>query len=120
CIRNIDMGFSIHSPNDQPLFVLYSSYVGQVFQTLPFSGEFRCLVPKLPLAGGRYRVGARVTVSNEDADWPRDGVGYLNVESADFYGTGSKGIDRSDCFLIAGEWKVEGIKTITGESKALI
>ena len=90
------------------LFVLYSSYLGRIFETVPPAGAFRCFVPKLPLPPGRYRVGARVTVGGEEADWPRDGVGYLDVEAGDFYASGSKGFGGTALFLVSGQWEVQG------------
>ena len=105
--RNVDIGFSIHSGKEEVLFVLYSSYVGQIFETLPPTGAFRCFVPKLPLSAGRYRVGGRVTVGREEADLPCNGVGYLDVGIGDFYGTGSKGFDGTSPFLVSGTWEVQ-------------
>ena len=104
---NVDIGFSISSGNDQILFVLYSSYTGQVFETVPSSGVFRCYVPKLPLSPGLYRVGARVTVGREEADFPWNGVGYLDVKAGDFYGTGSEGFGGLTPFLVDGRWEVK-------------
>jgi lipopolysaccharide transport system ATP-binding protein len=102
--RNVDIGFSIHSERDQTLFVLYSSYTGQVFDKLPAVGIIRCHIPNLPLDTGRYRVGARVTIGGEETDWPRSGIGYLEVAEGDFYGTGNKGFARKAPFLVSGTW----------------
>ena len=104
--RNVDIGFSLHSRFDQALFVLYGSYLGQTFDVVPPAGSLRCLLPKLPLASGRYGVGARMVVGGEEADWPWNGVGYLEVETGDFYGTGSKGFDGGAPFLVSGMWSV--------------
>ncbi|RPF47021.1 lipopolysaccharide transport system ATP-binding protein [Thermodesulfitimonas autotrophica] len=104
---NVDIGFSLHSDKDQMLFVLYSSYVGQTFETVPSEGAFRCYVPHFPISRGRYRIGARVTVNGEEADWPQDGVGYLDVEDGDFYGTGRKGFEGNTPFLVSGKWDVK-------------
>jgi lipopolysaccharide transport system ATP-binding protein len=116
--RNVDIGFSIHSERDQTLFVLYSSYTGQVFDKLPTVGIFRCHIPNLPLHSGRYRVGARVTIGQEEADWPRGGVGHLEVAEGDFYGTGNKGFARSAPFLVSGKWTLtdDFVPFIQGES----
>jgi len=103
--KNVDVGFSIHSSNEQTLFVLYSSYLGQIFQNVPSVGEFRCLVSNIPLSSGRYRVGARVTVGGEEADWPRDGIAFLDVETGDFYASGSKGSGNTP-FLVTGKWEL--------------
>ena len=88
------------------LFVLYSSYIGQSFESVPPDGIFRCHVSNLPLSPDRYLVGARLTVGGEESDWPWNGVGYLDVEIGDFYGTGSKGFDGTTPFLVAGKWEV--------------
>ena len=105
--RKVDVGFSIHSSNGQTLLVLYSSYLGETFDEVPSTGAFRCLVPKLPLSAGHYRVGARITVGGEEADWPRNGVGDLEVMAGDFYGTGSEGFGRATPFLLSGTWCVQ-------------
>jgi len=104
--KNVDMGFSIHSMNYQTLFVLYSSYLAQTFESLPgTTGTFRCHIHRLPLAAGRYPVHARVIAGGEEADWPRNAVGYLDVEVGDYYRTGSRGFDGAP-ILVAGEWDV--------------
>jgi lipopolysaccharide transport system ATP-binding protein len=102
---NVDVGLSFHSQYDQTLTVLYSSYTGITFSDLPARGSFRCQIRHLPLPAGRYKVGARIVVNLEESDWPRDGVGYLNVEHGDFYGTGNIGFSSSTPFLLNGAWQ---------------
>lgn len=104
-IREVDVGISVATHTQQMLFVLYASYVGQVLASVPRTGEFRCLIRKLPLAEGCYTVGARVLVAGVEADWPRGGVGTLNVEAGDFYGTGQAGFRGNAPLLVAGEWR---------------
>ncbi|GIK10624.1 MAG: ABC transporter ATP-binding protein [Chloroflexota bacterium] len=107
-LRNIDVGFSIHSiANNQTLCVLYSSYVGVNFNDISKAGTFRCQVPKFPLAPGRYRVGARIVVNSVEADWPQDGIGYIDIESGDYYGTGSNGFGGNAPFMLLGNWQLE-------------
>jgi lipopolysaccharide transport system ATP-binding protein len=109
-LRNIDVGFSLHSiTNNQTLSVFYSSYTGSLFNEIPRFGVFRCHVPKFPFASGRYRVGARIVVSGSEADWPQDGIGYIDVESGDFYGTGSSGFGGNAPLLLVGNWQL-GLK----------
>ena len=103
---NVDIGISFSSRQDQMLFVLYASYVKQTFRAAPGRGEFRCVIPKLPLTPGRYTVGARVTAGNDEADWPWNGVGMIDVEGGDFYGTGHRGFEGAP-FLVSGEWSIE-------------
>jgi len=104
-LSNVDVGFSIHSMSEQLLFVLYTSYVGQTFEKISHSGKFKCILPALPLVAGRYRVGARITVNGEEADWPSNGIGYLDVEAGDFFGTGHQGFEKAS-FLMSGTWNL--------------
>jgi lipopolysaccharide transport system ATP-binding protein len=105
--RNVDIGFSIHSQNDTTLFVFYSSYVGCLFNSIPLQGKFKCYLSKLPLKNGIYRVGGRIVSNHEELDWPKDGLGYLDVEAGDFYQTGSIGFEGNTDFLIDGKWNLD-------------
>jgi len=105
-IRNVDMGFSLHDTTNKTLSVLYSSYLNRTFTLTSKKGEIRCWIPSFPLAAGRYRIGARITVSGVEADWPRDGIGFFDVIEGDFYGTGKRGFGEGVLFLLKGEWKV--------------
>ena len=104
-LKKIDIGFSIQTNLEALLFVSYSSYTSQVFDLSEPSGAFRCRINNLPLSPGRYRVGARVLVNGEEADWPRGCVGYLDVEPGDFYGSGKMGFSGHAPFMIRGDWK---------------
>lgn len=103
----VDVGLSASSSSDQMLFVLYSGYTGTLFGPISGDGEFRCTISRFPLAPGTYRIGARVLVGVEEADWPRDGVYELDVEAGDFYGTGSRGYEGTSPFLVTGGWANE-------------
>ena len=105
-LRNVDVGISLHSMQDQMLFVLYSSYTGRTFDHMPDHGEFRCKIERLPLTPGRYYVGGRVTAGGEELDCPRDGVGVVDVETGDFFGTGHRGYEYVP-FLVGGDWTLE-------------
>jgi len=106
--KNVDVGLSVHSSvNDMSLFVLYRSYCNMLFKSLPSRGTFRCRIPRLPLAAGRYRIGVRVVVNGTESDRPQNGVGYIDVESGDFYGSGQKGFGGRSPFLVDGTWDVQ-------------
>jgi lipopolysaccharide transport system ATP-binding protein len=110
--RKVDVGISIASDADQLLFVHYSSYSGVYLDPDTRTGFFRFRVSKLPLSAGRYFVGARIVVDQEEADWPKDGVGNLDVERGDFYGTGSSGFSGPTPFMVDGEWEVTSSKPV--------
>ena len=106
-LRRVDVGFSIHdSTGSQTLSVLYGSYQNQEFELTQTRGCARCRIPKLPLAAGRYRVGARVTVGGVESDWPRGGVGWLDVVLSDFYETGRPGFGAKAPLLLKGDWSL--------------
>jgi lipopolysaccharide transport system ATP-binding protein len=107
---SVDVGFSLSLANEELLTVLYSSYVGQTFAPESKSGEFRCRLPKLPLAAGRYSVGARLLAGGEEADWLRNSVGYVDVELGDFYGSGSPGFNGAAPMLLDGQWSMQEIR----------
>jgi lipopolysaccharide transport system ATP-binding protein len=69
-------------------------------------GEFRCRIDKFPFTPGRYGVHSRVVVDGQEADWPRESVGCIDVQNGDFYGTGSKGYNRDAAFLVQGHWEL--------------
>ena len=107
-VRNISMSIGLYTNVNQGLFILNSSYTDQKFDEIPPVGEFKCRIPRFPLTPGRYIVGARVAVGGEEADWPKDGIGYVDVAGGDFFGNGGKGVAGGVPFLVDGSWSVEG------------
>ena len=102
-VQLLDVGLSVHDELDDALFVLYSSYCGEVFSRADGAGSFRCRIDRFPVPPGRYRLGTRILSGGIEADWPQGGVGYFDVESGDFYGTGQQGFPKAR-FLIDGDW----------------
>ncbi len=108
--KNVAVGFGIHSTLGDRLAVLYTFYSGQNFETVPSNGEFRCQIPRFPFAPGRYFVFPRIEVDGLEADFPRDGVGFIDVESGDFFGTGRMVGDRGPApFLLSGHWSITAL-----------
>jgi lipopolysaccharide transport system ATP-binding protein len=106
-VQHLDAGFSIHdTAGHQVLAILYSSYQSQEWVLTSARGCLRCRLPHLPLAAGRYRIGARLTIRGEEADWPQDGVGWLDVVEGDFYGSGHKGFGSHAPLLLKGDWSL--------------
>ena len=104
--RQVDVGFSLHLPDTTMLAVLYSSYTGQVFSTIPAAGEFRCSIRSLPLKEGKYLVGIRVVANGDEADWPQGFIGAVDVVAGDFFGTGTIGFSGPAPLLLEGLWQV--------------
>lgn len=91
------------------LSVLYSSYQGETFEIESKKGTVRCRVSNFPFSAGRYRVGGRITVNGGEADWPRDGIGFIDVVEGDFYGSGKSGFNGPVPFLVSGEWSLDNV-----------
>ena len=109
-VKNVVFGIAIHSLSGERLAVLYTSHTGQEFEKVPKKGEVRCYIPKFPFAPGRYQIRARVEVNGLEADFLKDGVGYIDVEAGDFYGTGKLCDKGYAPFLIYGNWSIKSLE----------
>ena len=101
----VNVTVTIHHLNTQdPLCVCDVVKMGDPFEHVPERGGFDLHLPRLPLEEGRYRVSARVTLNDAEADALPGGIGYLDVATGDFYGTGRT--RPASPVMLAGEWKV--------------
>jgi lipopolysaccharide transport system ATP-binding protein len=107
-LKNIDIGFSVHDPEDESLlFILYSSYTGRHYEIDHAVGFFECRIESLPLPEGRFLIKAQIMENGQVADFPHHGVGYLDVLDGDFYGTGVKSnklTRERPRLLLTGNW----------------
>ena len=103
-INNVDVGFGINNRDDSPLSILYSSYMGKYYDKLGLKGEIRFCIDNLPFAKGKYRIGVRALVNGIEADWPRLGIGILDVEGSNFYERMDKVPDDIAPVLLSGKW----------------
>ena len=105
--QNVDVGVSISTYAGQILTVHYQSYKGDLFKDVSGSGSFQFHLKKFPFTQGRYLIGARILISGREADWPVDGIGYIDVETGDFFGTGSAGWNGPATLNLDGMWQLE-------------
>jgi lipopolysaccharide transport system ATP-binding protein len=105
--EQVDVGFGLHAPSGERLLLLYASHVGQEFRGVLGNGVFKCRLPALPLASGRYTVWPRIEIDGVEVDYPQDAIGSIEVEELDFYGSGRRmgqhGHGHAP-FLIRGDW----------------
>jgi lipopolysaccharide transport system ATP-binding protein len=107
--HKLDIGFGIHGPMDERLFVHYASMGGQTFRVKDRRQIFRFDLPNLPLNPGCYTVFPRIEIDGEEADFPQLPVGEINVTEGDYYGTGKPTNNKgSCCLLIQGKWCEHG------------
>lgn len=111
-VKNISIGFSVHTSLGDTLTVLYSDYTGITFSALPPKGKIKFKVRDFPYSTGRYYVGARVIADGVEADWPQGFIGCIDVDPGDFYHTGNSSKSHSGIgpVLIRGEWELDEIK----------
>ena len=67
-LKNVCLGFSLHTSLGDSLSVLYSDYMGVSFSDLPLRGKISCQIRDLNLSKGRYYVGVRILVNNIESD----------------------------------------------------
>jgi len=103
-LKNIDFRFGIYTLLGERLINFRSSYVNQIFDSLPLEGEAHCFIPKFPLAQGRYIVNAVIAANNKIIDSLT--VGTIDVEFGDFWQTGRIPSVTSK-FLIIGKWEIK-------------
>ncbi|CAN5375641.1 ABC transporter ATP-binding protein [soil metagenome] len=103
-IDRVTVGISIHDQKGDILSIFYSDYAGADFSLLRPVGCFICTLPDFPFSPGRYYVGARVLVNGLEADWPRDLLGYIDVEAGDFYGGGIASSHNVGPIMLRGSW----------------
>ena len=104
-LKKVSFGFSFNSNENQILSVLYSDYVGSTFEISEDSGFVTCKIKNLPLAPNKYFIGGRIMIQDEEADWPNDAIGEIEVKAGDFYKTGSLGFEGKSIFKISGKWQ---------------
>jgi len=105
-VSNIDVGISLHTHDSLTLSVLYSSYLGKIFQNISPTGEFRFTLKELMLIEGDYRVGARIIVNGAESDWPQNGIGLFKVNQNNFYTSKNNGFKNKAPLLLKGKWEI--------------
>jgi lipopolysaccharide transport system ATP-binding protein len=103
--RNIDFGFNFFDAEEMNMAVLYSSYQNIHFDAGPNETILiSCRISRFPFSIGSYKIGTRIMVNNEEADWLFGGAGFIQVENGDFFGTGKIGFSNPNMLNISGDW----------------
>lgn len=104
-LKSLSFGFSLHNQNLQALFGVYNDSSNSLIKEAPPSGKLKFLYKRFPFTPGRYLVHGRILNNGIEADWPRDGVGVINVKGGDFYKTGNLGYrDTPSILYVDGDW----------------
>lgn len=92
-LKNISVAFALQDNQGNQFTDLANRYTGEVWDSIPPTGIFRCYIPRLPLMPGYYTFGVFADVNGVIADWVTH-AGRFAVEVGDFYRTG-KVLDQS-------------------------
>ena len=103
-VRNVSVGFSLHSHFDSEISILYSDYSGCLVDLDSAESTVSCTIPNFPFSKGRYLVRVRIMANGEEADWPRDLALELNVEDGNFYKSGVPFHSGIGPVLLSGRW----------------
>jgi lipopolysaccharide transport system ATP-binding protein len=102
---DVDLGFSIHTEQDELMAVLYSSYQNENFK-VSSSGLYniKCSLNELYLNQGEYIIKGRILCDKTESDWPKLPIGSMRVIKGNFYKTGNLGFEGKSKVLIKGQW----------------
>ena len=103
-LGRVAVAITIYSLLGQQLCTLYSVFSGNTFTRISTCGQFKCFVPRLPLAPGGYKADLWSDAGGEVIDWIRDAVTF-EVADGDFFGTGRMpNISVHGPFLVSHQW----------------
>jgi lipopolysaccharide transport system ATP-binding protein len=103
-VNKVSLGFSIHNNLGDLLTLLYSDFNDIYFDIQGTSGTIKCKIKNLFFSAGRYTVGLRIVSHGIEIDYPKQTIGYFDVENGNFYGTGDNKHSGLGPVLIKGEW----------------
>jgi lipopolysaccharide transport system ATP-binding protein len=86
-IKNASVSVGFYGTHGQFVLFCNNDMVGAAFCELPPRGRLRCVIPRLPLAGGLYTLNLHCDVDGVLADWVQQAY-QVSVDAGDFYGTG--------------------------------
>lgn len=106
-VLDVDLGFSIHTSQDELLSVLYASYQNKSFK-IEKSGKYivECNIGLLSLNEGEYILRGRLLSNKVESDWPKLPIGKIRVLKGDYYNTGNLGYNGKSKLLMKGEWVI--------------
>lgn len=104
-LERVTVEIAISSVFGQRLCTLQSDFTGDYFTGKVTHGQFKCRVPRFPLASGSYKIDLRAMVGGEIIDWLTDAA-PLNVTGGDYFGTGKMpDAPTNGSFLVPHSWE---------------
>lgn len=103
--NNLSFEILISSDIHGPLAFVENRFEDNTFKILPLKGKVACKIHKLPFAPGVYKISLGLKSDQEGLDWIEEQI-ELNVEAADFFGTGHLPKESFGPFLLKGDWEI--------------
>ena len=100
------VGIAVYGLLGEPLFLCSTKISGDNFSRIPRTGTFRCVIPRLPLAPGRYSVNVYGEANGAVADWVSDAATF-DVAEGDFFGSGQLPPTTHGHVFVDHAWGVE-------------
>ncbi|MEK0450593.1 MAG: hypothetical protein RL088_2861 [Verrucomicrobiota bacterium] len=94
-----------------PVFTQSNTVTGQPFGELPKKGAFVCKIPRLPIPAATYRISFQIATSYRHGDLidaVEDAI-EMEVESADYFGTGIVPALAGGTSLVDADWRMERV-----------
>lgn len=104
-LRNVTVSLAIDSHLGYRIAIVNNEMAGSDFETVDTSGIFRCQLPQIPLAAGRYNITFFITVNGIVTDWIMRAA-VLEVEASDFYNTGRYPDLHDGLILLQQNWAI--------------
>lgn len=108
-LKDVDIGFIIHTISGQPIISHYASYNKQQKNISKKIGLITFQFDKFPLTEGRYRLLVHALVDRKEADFI-DNATEINVSSGDFFNTGVKINQKISSMYVEGNWNYDQTK----------
>jgi lipopolysaccharide transport system ATP-binding protein len=93
---------------------VYDQYGVKIFQLNPWlsgcnpalgdAGSFRCTIPNMPLAMGRYRVALQAMADGKESDWIPNAL-YFTVDNSVFFASVHSSDPNTGCVMVEQKWE---------------
>lgn len=103
---NARFGIRIDTMTGERLIFLQTAMQHEWIPEFPTAGVLHCRIPSLPLVPGAYTLTIGCSTRHQQLDL-LDRVLTINVEKADFYGTGRLPSPQQARFLLHANWALE-------------
>jgi len=107
--RSVSVAIGVNRSFGDDLFTCMSTVAGYDIVSPPQAGTFRCTIPRLPVAFGRFPITLFCTVDGVISDWVQE-AGALAVEEGDYFGTGRLPPRGRNPILVDQVWTVADLQ----------